>query len=146
MSKLSWTSAVLALIGLVDSAYLTWVKLANQEAKCDFGIGDCYTVNTSRYSEFYGIPIALFGVLAYLAIFLLLVFERRHPILQEYAPLAVFGLSLVGTLYSAYLSYIEAAVLRAWCPYCVLSAIAITLIFLLSLPRLRSFWNPTVGG
>ncbi len=137
MSKLSWTSIVLALIGLVDSAYLTWVKFAHQEAKCNFGIGDCYTVNTSRYSEIYGIPIALFGMLAYLTILLLLVFERRHPLLQEYAPLAVFGISLAGTLYSAYLSYIEAAVLHAWCPYCVLSAIVITLIFLLSLPRLR---------
>ncbi|MFN3742050.1 MAG: vitamin K epoxide reductase family protein [Anaerolineales bacterium] len=138
MNKFSLASALLAWIGLIDSAYLTWVKLAHQEAKCNFGLGDCYTVNTSRYSEIYGIPIALLGVLAYLAILLLLVFEHRHPFLEEYAPLAVFGISLAGTLYSAYLSYIEAAVLHAWCPYCVLSAIAITAIFLLSLPRLFS--------
>lgn len=136
MNKFSLASAILALIGLIDSAYLTWVKLAHQEAKCNFGLGDCYTVNTSRYSEIYGIPIALLGVLAYLAILLLLVFEHRHPFLKEYAPLAVFGISLAGTLYSAYLSYIEAVVLHAWCPYCVLSAIVITAIFLLSLPRL----------
>ncbi len=138
MSKLSRISAVLALIGLADSAYLTWVKLAHQEAQCNLGIGDCYTVNTSRYSEIYGIPIALLGFLAYLSIFLFLVFERQHPLLQEYVPLAVFGISFAGVVYSAYLSYIEAVVLRAWCPYCVLSAVLITLIFLLSLPRLRA--------
>ncbi len=138
MNRLSRISAVLALVGVADSAYLTWIKLAHQEAQCNLGIGDCYTVNTSRYSEIYGIPIALLGCLAYLSIFLLLVFERRHPLLQDYAPLAVFGVSFAGTVYSAYLSYIEAAVLHAWCPYCVLSAVLITLIFLLSLPRLRA--------
>jgi uncharacterized membrane protein len=139
MNKLSRITVVLALIGLADSAYLTWVKLAHQEAQCNLGIGDCYTVNTSRYSEIYGIPIALLGFLAYLTIFLLLVFERRHPLLQEYVPLTVFGISLAGTIYSAYLSYVEAAILHAWCPYCVLSAVMITLIFLLSIFRLRAF-------
>ena len=59
-------SIILALIGLVDSVYLTWIKITNQEAICS-SIGDCEAVNTSVYSEIAGIPIAFLGVGAYLA-------------------------------------------------------------------------------
>ncbi len=50
----------------------------------------------------------------------------------------VFGVSLIGTLYSAYLSYLEVAVLKAICPYCVASAIAVTAVLVLCVLRLRS--------
>jgi uncharacterized membrane protein len=37
--------------------------------------------------------------------------------------------------FSAYLTYLEAFVIHAWCQYCVISAILITLIFFASLPE-----------
>src|SRR4030066_131585 len=58
---------VLALVGLADSAYLAYVKLTNQLASCS-NLGDCETVNSSRYSEIGGVPIALLGAAAYLII------------------------------------------------------------------------------
>ncbi len=66
-----------------------------------------------------------------------IVFENRVAILKEYGTLAIFGISLIGVLYSAYLSYLEEFVLHAWCPYCVLSAIVITIIFIISIIRLK---------
>jgi uncharacterized membrane protein len=131
---------VSTLIGLVDSLYLTWIKLSHREALCLPGIGDCETVNSSRYSAVFGIPIALLGALAYLAIIALVLLEDRQvlslPIGKEFSKMAVFGLSLVGVLYSVYLTYIEIAVLHAICPYCVISALAILAVFVLSLARL----------
>ncbi|RME86896.1 MAG: vitamin K epoxide reductase family protein, partial [Anaerolineae bacterium] len=91
---------------------------------------------TSRYSEIFGVPIALLGALAYLTIVVLHLLETRSSFFAENGPLMIFGISLVGVLYSAYLTYLEAAVIHAWCPYCVLSALAITLIFALSITRL----------
>ena len=137
MKKLSIYALVAAIIGALDAAYLTWVKLSHNEVLCTPGIGDCYTVNTSRYSELYGIPVAIFGLAAFLLIIAIILLELRLPIIAENSTLAIFGISLIGVIYSAYLSYLEEFVIHAWCPYCVLSAIMMVVIFIVSLKRLK---------
>ncbi|HMN60567.1 MAG TPA: vitamin K epoxide reductase family protein [Anaerolinea sp.] len=127
---------ICAAIGLVDSVYLTWIKLTHTTALCLPGIGDCETVNTSRYSEINGIPIALLGALVYLAILLIILLKDKASFLGEYGLYLLFGISLVGVLYSAYLTYIEIAVIHAICPFCVISAIVILLIFVSTIVRL----------
>ncbi len=131
------TSLIAAIVGLVDSIYLTWIKLADKTAACS-NIGDCEAVNNSQYSEIGGIPIALLGAGAFLLILILLVLEQRWPEQTVNMRLGIFGLSLTGTLYSGYLTYLEIAVLRAICPFCVVSAIAIFVILTAGLVRLRS--------
>jgi uncharacterized membrane protein len=125
---------VLGLIGLVDSTYLTYIKLANATASCA-GIGDCDAVNSSKYAEVAGIPIALLGAGAYLTMLVLLFLEKRGGVWQEQSPLFMFVLTLIGVLYSAYLTYIEVAILYAICPYCVLSAIILVIMFGISVYR-----------
>ena len=136
-NKLRIASIVLAAIGLVDSLYLSWVKMANHYALCG-PIGDCESVNSSRYSEVAGVPIALLGAGAYILIILLLVLETRGGIWKDYGPYLVLGISLAGTLYSIYLTYIEISVIHAICPYCVVSAIVIILIFVISILRIMA--------
>jgi uncharacterized membrane protein len=128
-------SIVLACIGLVDSLYLTWVKVSNRYALCG-PIGDCESVNSSRYSEINGVPIALLGAGAYLLIIVLLALEVRDGIWKEYGPFIVLGITLAGSLYSVYLTYVEIAVIHAICPYCVVSAIVIIILFISSIARL----------
>jgi uncharacterized membrane protein len=135
-SLLRSISLISTIIGLLDSIYLSWIKLANQEAICA-GIGDCDVVNTSEFSEFGGIPIAVFGAGFYTIILVLLMIEERSIFWQNNSQLFVFGLSLGGTIYSGYLTYLEIAVIHAICPFCVLSAIAMLVIFILSLIRLK---------
>ncbi len=135
-SRQWWAGIVLSGIGLIDSIYLTWIKLADQTASCA-GIGDCEAVNTSRYSEVMGIPIALLGAAGFLAILVLLWIDRPGSVGSEMSRFALFGVTLAGTVYSAYLTYIEIAVIRAVCPFCVVSAVVMTLLFALSLVRLR---------
>ncbi|MCL4560240.1 MAG: vitamin K epoxide reductase family protein [Chloroflexi bacterium] len=127
---------VVTLLGLADASYLTWIKLTNNVASCIKGIGDCYTVNTSPYSEFHGIPIAIFGAGAYLLILIFLVAEGINRFWQENANLFVFAISLFGVLYSMYLTYIEIAVLKAICPFCVASALAMVILLILSIVRM----------
>jgi len=133
--KLRWASIILTILGMADAIYLYIYKLSSNDKMC-LGSGDCATVNYSRYSEVYGIPVALLGLLAYLAMFAILTLERRTPILEENGNLLIFGISLVGVLFSAYLTYIELFVINAVCPFCVISAIVITLIFIVSIIRL----------
>lgn len=128
-------SYLLAGIGLLDSLYLTWVKLAHAQVYCG-GSSQCDTVNNSPYAEVAGIPVALLGMGAYLAVIVLLYLESRSGFWRENAKLIVFGISLAGVLYSAYLTYLEIAVIHAICPYCVVSAVVMLLLFGLSIIRL----------
>jgi uncharacterized membrane protein len=124
------------LVGLAVSLYLTYIKVNPASLLCT-GVGDCEAVNSSAYSEIRGIPIALLGALAYAAILGTLLLEKRSPFLSEWGPVVIFGMAFAGTLYSAYLTYIEIAVLEKICPYCVTSAVAITAICVLSGVRLK---------
>lgn len=124
-----------AFVGLIDSLYLSWVKLSHTEVYCA-GSSACQTVNLSPFSEIAGVPIALLGVGAYLIIMVLLYLERRGDFWEDNSNLVIFGISLIGVLYSVYLTYIEIAVLRAICPYCVVSAIAMVLLLGLTIVRL----------
>jgi len=128
-------SILVALVGLADSAYLTYAKLFHQQVVCG-GYQGCETVNNSPYAEVAGIPVALLGFGAYLAILGLLALEQRGDFWSQNVPVLVFGISLAGVLYSAYLTYIELAVIHAICFYCVVSAVAISLLFILSIMRL----------
>jgi uncharacterized membrane protein len=135
-SKLRLVSFITTGIGILDTLYLSWIKISHQQVFCGTS-GQCETVNNSSYSVILGIPIAYLGLGTYLVILALLYLENRGIFWQENAPLFVFGFTLVGVLFSAYLTYIEFAVLHAICPYCVLSAIVLLVLFIISLIRLR---------
>jgi len=128
--------AVLALGGFAVSTYLLTVHWGWWSAVC-LGVGDCELVNTSRFSEFLGIPVALLGMATYAAIFVFSLAAMRG-IEPEWARRGVFALAAIGVAFSAYLTYIELFVLHQICPWCVLSAILITLIAAFSALELRA--------
>lgn len=127
---------IAAIIGLLDSAYLSYIKLANASIYCTPGLGHCDVVNASRWSLMWGIPIAVFGVVGYATILLLVTFGNRSKTLAPYVDLMLFGISLTGFLFSLYLTLIEIFVLKTICQWCVLSALMMTAIFILSITRL----------
>jgi len=135
-NKLWLWSMIVTVIGLLDSVYLIILKYSNNKAMCIQGVGDCWSVNISRYSMIGGIPVAVLGAIAYLAIIALLLLETRGKIWRTQGVMLNFGLSLVGVLFSAYLTYLEIAVIHAICPFCVLSAICMLVLFGLNLARL----------
>ena len=134
-TQLYWTSLFAAVLGVIDSTYLLIYKLSGNNRMC-LGNGGCHNVNFSPYSEIYGIPVSLLGILAYLAIIGLLLLEPRLKLIQEYGPLLVCGLSLTGFAFSLYLTYLELDVIHAVCPFCVASAVLISIIFIVAIVRL----------
>jgi uncharacterized membrane protein len=126
---------VLAIIGAADALYLLIFKLTSNNLMC-LGSGGCHDVNFSIYSESYGIPVSVFGLAAFLAILGILLLEGRLRIVKENGPLAIFGISLGGVAFTAYLTYLEIFVIKAVCPFCVASAVLITLLFILAIIRL----------
>ncbi len=126
---------VIAALGLVDAVYLIAIKYANNKSLCFISAGDCLSVNSSVYSEISGIPIAALGAAAFLAILILLVIETKSSLLARWSPYLFFSITLIGVIYSAYLTYLEIAVIKAVCPFCVLSAVCMLALFALSIFR-----------
>jgi uncharacterized membrane protein len=129
--------AALALAGIFISLYLTLYKLGViGELSCT--IGSCETVNTSKWSRFLGLPVAAWGLLFYMDVFLIAfvgTLERfeDEPIIS----LVIVAEAAVGVLFSAWLTYIELAVIHAICVWCVASALIVTAILGVSIADYR---------
>lgn len=124
---------IIAFLGLSDAIYLLIIKLSSNKALCVPGLGDCWSVNNSIYSEWNGIPISVFGMLAYISIILLLTLLNRISFLKNFNHIFVLGISLIGFIFSIYLTYLQIAVIKAICPFCIISAITMTTVFVLSI-------------
>jgi uncharacterized membrane protein len=125
MSRLPrWALASLgfALAGLAVAVYLTYTHFNEGALVC--GVGDCQTVQGSEFATIAGIPIALLGLGLFGTLVALGVIRTRAPQAAEALTFAAFGFALAGVLYSAYLTYLEVAVIFAICQWCVVSAIA----------------------
>jgi uncharacterized membrane protein len=135
--KLYWASVALAALGGLISIYMTIYKWTDNNTMC-LGSGSCATVNESAYSEIFGIPVALVGVGGYLAMLAVLLLETygKNGFFKKNGPLTVFGLGVGGFGFTLYLVYVEAFILKAWCPFCVGSQITMTILFVITIIRL----------
>src|SRR5215210_1894352 len=115
---------VLATIGFLISAYLTWTHFAGLSPICTGGGEGCETVQSSRYATILGIPVALLGLISYGGLII------SAALWGEVGIYLGFLTSLVGTLFSAYLTYLEVFVIGALCQWCLASA-AITVATLI---------------
>jgi uncharacterized membrane protein len=107
---------VLAAAGLLISAYLTWVHFAQVAPVCVGGSGGCETVQSSRYATVLGVPVAVLGIIGYAGLLFSAVLRGELGVYLG------FMIALVGTLFSAYLTYLEVFVIHAICQWCVASA------------------------
>jgi uncharacterized membrane protein len=121
--------ALLALAGLAVSGYLTYVHYAGIEPVCAGG-GGCERVQTSKYAELAGIPVAVLGLVGYA---LILVASQLRG---EAARMATALAALVGFGVSAYLTYLELFEIDAICHWCLASAVLITVLAVLAALRL----------
>ncbi len=126
---------IAGIVGFLDALYLTLIKLTKTPLYCTPGLGDCHTVNATRWSELWGIPIAALGAAAYAVIILILILGKRIDWANRYQNLLLFGVSFTGFLYSMYLTYLELFVIHAICQWCLLSAIAMTVIMIATITR-----------
>ena len=118
----------LALAGIGVATYLTIAHYADVAPICATG-GGCERVQNSDYAELAGVPVAMLGLLGYVAILAGLLVPG------ETARLAVAAMALVGAGFSAYLTYLELFVIDAICQWCVASAVIMSAIAVLAVVR-----------
>lgn len=119
----------LAVIGLGISAYLTWVHFEGIAPVCAGGSHGCETVQSSRYASLAGVPVPVLGLVGYALLFVSALVREE---IGAYLGLLV---ALVGTLFSAYLTYLELFVIHAICQWCVTSAVVMLLSLVAAFAR-----------
>jgi uncharacterized membrane protein len=136
-TRISWTyiiAALLALVGLGDSIYLTVQHITGESLRCTI-ISGCSEVLSSPYAQVGPVPLAAIGAAAYFTVFslaTLAAFGYRFalPFLK-----IVVALMFLTTLW---LLYLQAFVIRHFCQYCLISAAVTTILMVLVLVSART--------
>lgn len=127
VAKFAILATVVALIGIVDASYITYHHLTLEPVPCTL-TGGCEAVLNSDYAKIGGIPLSIFGVLAYIVAFIL----AGLTALGKQKLWKLFGLQVfVMACFSSWLVYLQFYVIKEICQYCMLSAgICFTLFFI----------------
>ncbi|MEK7641946.1 MAG: vitamin K epoxide reductase family protein [Patescibacteria group bacterium] len=120
---------IVAVLGFVDAAYLTIEHYKGVIPPCSV-VSGCETVLTSSYSLILGMPVSLLGALYYLVIAIGIfayMDTKKTEILKWTLFLTIFGL-----LMSLWFLVVQAFILKAWCIYCLGSAVTSIALFVLA--------------
>jgi uncharacterized membrane protein len=129
LSKLPIAAALVALVGVVDAAYLTVHHYTNEPVPCSLVEG-CETVLTSQYAEIGGVPLAAFGSAAYFVAFSLALLAGVGNRMMW----TLFGVqTAIMAVFAVWLIYLQAFVIGAFCQFCLLSAATTFTLFILFL-------------
>ncbi len=124
-SKLAIAASIVAVLGLVDSIYLTVHHFTAEPVPCSL-IEGCEQVLNSSYAEIGGIPLAGFGAAAYFVAFSLAVLTA----FGDERMWRIFGVQVtLMALFSAWLVYLQAAIIGAFCQFCLISAVTTFILF-----------------
>ncbi len=127
--RLRLAMVVIAILAIALTAYLTYIHYAGLKPACTAG-QSCIKVQTSQWSKLDGIPVALIGLVGYVAMLATLLAPDR-----EETRLALLGMSLIGFGFSAYLTYRELFSIHAVCEECATSAVLVTILLVCSIIR-----------
>jgi uncharacterized membrane protein len=132
--------AAIAAVGAIGTAYLTVIKLSGATAACP--TSGCEQVLSSPYATVLGLPLTLFGFLAYtsMGVFALAPLavnpEEKKELrsnLEKWTWLLMFAIATAMVVFSGYLMYLLAFKIKALCLYCLASALFSVSFFVLTL-------------
>jgi uncharacterized membrane protein len=116
---------VFSSIGILDTLYLIYHKVRGTDVVCPFFPKEwCHKVQHAPQSKTFGIPNSVAGFFMYLAILALSLMLVNGSV--SFAPIQ--AIVAIGFLFSLYFIYVQGFVLRAFCTWCVVSAINFTVL------------------
>jgi uncharacterized membrane protein len=119
----------ITVLGIILASYLVYVHYSGTKPICTASTA-CLKVQTSQYAKVAGIPVALIGLIGYIAIFAALLLPDG-----ELDRTALLGMTLIGVGFSGYLTYRELFTLHEVCEECATSAVFMVLLFISALWR-----------
>lgn len=125
---LTIASLAFAMVGLALSAYLTYVHYNVDALVCS--TGGCEQVQTSEYSEMFGIPIAIFGLVMFTVIIAGTIIREVLPNHGDLISTGILVILITAVIYWAYLTWLELNVIHAVCQWCVATSVATVLMLI----------------
>lgn len=124
-----WLFPALAVVGAGVAAYLSFVEVTGTAAVCG-PVGDCNTVQQSEWARLFGVlPVGVLGLAGYAALAAAWAVATAGPErLRHPAWTAAWALALLGTVFSAWLTFLEPFVIGATCAWCLTSAVVMALM------------------
>ncbi|HQU07565.1 MAG: hypothetical protein B7X04_01290 [Parcubacteria group bacterium 21-54-25] len=138
-----WTILICSFFGIADSAYLTDQALRGVPPTCSIGGADgCRTVAESAYSHLFGIPLGIYGIAFYTAIFVLIAVVLLWP--HRHVQAAIQAFAVLGVGASLIFMGIQFFLIHAMCIYCESSAALTVFILIAAFWRLpQATWSPS---
>lgn len=128
------------LPGIFAAAYLTYGKMFDKSIQCG---GGCEVIQLSHWSELFGVPVTLVGVITYVLIFISTFLKN------DLGKLSGAFLATVGAAFSIWLQYQALFVMEHFCPYCFTSAVCMQVLAALTITRvlrLPKYEDPSSSG
>ena len=130
--------ALLSLVTGIVALYLHLYKLGIV-GNLQCSTGGCERAMFSPWGWFFGVDVALIGVIGYTLLLITSLVSIQPRFQGERWPVALLlGLAVIGFVFTLRLKYGEFLVLRTFCPWCAISAVAITIITILSTLEYRA--------
>ena len=121
---------VVSIAGIAVSGYLTYIHYQPHALICTTG-GGCETVQQSKYAVLIGIPIAIFGLAAWIVALALTLWNT------DLARTLTAALALAALAFAAYLVILQLFVIDAVCIWCMANDVILIPVFtVLALGRL----------
>jgi uncharacterized membrane protein len=122
---------LLAFVGLIISAYLSFKNLGGSDLNFCITGKECDLVNNSIYSRIFGIPVSVIGLAGYILILIVSFYSFTKR--KKWNLLYYF--TVIGTSFSLYLTYVEVFKINAICSFCIASLIIILAIFIVLISK-----------
>eukprot|EP00188_Purpureofilum_apyrenoidigerum_P001948 Plantae.Rhodophyta-Purpureofilum_apyrenoidigerum.ctg21272.p1 GENE.Plantae.Rhodophyta-Purpureofilum_apyrenoidigerum.ctg21272~~Plantae.Rhodophyta-Purpureofilum_apyrenoidigerum.ctg21272.p1 ORF type:complete len:363 (+),score=63.69 Plantae.Rhodophyta-Purpureofilum_apyrenoidigerum.ctg21272:160-1248(+) len=140
--------AGLSVVGLLETAFLTYKKLFGGGVGSLCTTAGCLEVLGGPYSTVFGLPLTLFGMGGYAAVLALCVYplltsnQKDAETRDRRARTLLVTIGTAMGTFSAYLMFVLFGVIRGWCPWCLVSAgISETIAFIVLSRTLSSSWR-----
>jgi uncharacterized membrane protein len=139
-----YVMVTLALIGLAVAVYDSSMIYTSQPLWCPPPIDGCNEVAASPYARILGLPVGYYGVVFYLFMFGLAVLLAFDPYSRGLRLGAVLY-TCAGVLFSFYFMVLQLAFIRAFCIYCLVSAVTTVLLGVAAIVHARASCAATTG-
>ncbi|MEZ4644457.1 MAG: vitamin K epoxide reductase family protein [Chloroflexota bacterium] len=136
----SWLVPALVLLGLVVASYLAYVEVQEVPAVCG-PVGHCNVVQASPYARILGVPVAVLGLINYVAVGGLWLWQLARK-QQNLAVYGLLALTVAGTFFSIYLTSLELFAIKAVCAWCLTSSVVTTLLMVVVVAALTKRPSP----
>ena len=143
-TRLLRSSVALSGLGVLLAGYLAWVHFNTGSLVCN--LGDCHTVQASEYATIGPLPVALLGLGMYAAVCTANMLVLTKPESAVPVIFVSFAMLLAGTVFAAYLTWLEVAVIRAICQWCVVSAVFSVVLLVIQSVTVREVLADSAGG